>query len=69
MIKVQKWHGNCRTGMEKYVRAIATLKVGESFLYRMTSNHRNAISVIQYALGRKFRTRVENDKYRIARVE
>lgn len=63
------WHGNCRTGMEKYVRRITTLQVGESFLYRMTSNHRNAISVIQYALGRKFMTRAENDKYRIARVE
>lgn len=56
--------------LETFVTTVRDLKVGESFLIKICqSNHRYALSVMQYALGRRFMTRKDaGGGVRIGRV-
>jgi hypothetical protein len=53
----------------EYVKTLGIMKVGESFLTKMSSNHRNALSIAQYLLGRRYITRKEAGRFRVLRIE
>lgn len=55
--------------MQSFTEAVRDMKVGESFLFaEVTSNHRNALSILQYAFSRKFCCRKEGSSFRVARI-
>ena len=57
--------------MEEFLAALRDMEVGESFVTRMTSYNRNAISFAQFLLRRRFATREEarGGMRRICRTE
>jgi len=54
---------------EEFVKVAEKLEVGESFLFKLTSNHRMALSVIQYLTANRYVTRHENGQHRVCRCE
>lgn len=52
----------------EFVKALAALKVGQSFVYPVVSNHRMAISIVQILFDRQFTTRKTDSGFRIGRV-
>jgi len=62
---------HCSTAMEEFVKVVGVkLEVGESFLFAITSNHRNAISIIHYLTDKRFFVRrAENGQFRVTRTE
>jgi hypothetical protein len=54
--------------MEPFVAALRDMKVGESFLFQLTSNHRNAISIMQYAFGYRYEAHKDGAAYRVFRT-
>ena len=57
-----------RTRATPFVAALAALKVGQSFVHAVTSNHRYAMSITQQLLGREFTTRRDGEQFRIYRI-
>lgn len=52
----------------QYVQALANLKKGQSFLWKLSSNDRMAISIVQMLFNRRFVARKEDDTFRIGRI-
>jgi hypothetical protein len=72
--KVSLPEGCIRTGlsMEPFVIAARDLKCGESFVFNeLTSNHRNALSIMQYAYARKYAVRKTpgTKSFRVFRIQ
>lgn len=55
----------------KFLRTLVKLKIGESFLFPITSNHRNIVAACPILIGRRFVIRQEpgNIEYRVWRME
>ncbi len=51
-----------------FIAALKQLKVGQSFLYDLKSNHRTAIQIVQHVLDRRFISRAEKTTFRVGRV-
>lgn len=62
--RAERDKGNFR----EYVKALAALDVGQSFLWRLASNDRMAISIVQMLFDRRFVARQEGDTFRIGRI-
>lgn len=54
--------------LAEFLDGLKELKVGESFVYPVSSYHRMAASVVQHILARRFRIKAEGDKWRVGRV-
>lgn len=54
-----------------FCRALGALKVGESFVYRMSTYNRMAVSAISHAMSRQFSAAQQKEEgiYRVGRVE
>lgn len=56
--------------LKEFIDTLKKLEVGQSFLFtKFNAYHRNAISVAQYLIDKRFITRVEGKARRIMRVE
>jgi hypothetical protein len=59
-----------RTDFREFCVALTTLKPGESFLFAMSTYHRNALSALQHGLGRRFSARrAANGLFRVGRLQ
>jgi hypothetical protein len=65
MLKTRTYNGE----FQDFVMALRALKVGESFVYKLASNNRMAISIAQYLLDRRFTCQREKDSFRVGRIE
>lgn len=66
---VQPWaSGAEERDYHGFLVALRDLEVGQSFLWKPTSNDRMAITIVGVLFGRKFKTRSEGDTHRIGRV-
>lgn len=57
-----------RTPYGKFLSTLVKLEIGESFLYPVTSNHRNILAACPILTGRRYSARAEGNTYRVGRV-
>lgn len=67
--KVKMPSYNTKSEWKDFVATLKRLKVGESFLIKLESNHRMAISIVQDFLNIRFITRKDGNKHRVGRIE
>jgi hypothetical protein len=71
-IKIEKKRlngGGLRSArVQEFINALKELEVGESFVISMNAQDRQAMSLAQYILGRRFGTAAEGSLRRVARL-
>ncbi len=60
--------GTSRGDFREFVRTLRDMKKGQSFMWRLSSNDRMAISIVQILFDREFVSRREGDAFRVGRV-
>ena len=64
------YSGTRKDEFRRFLDTLKSLKVGQSFLCpRVSSNYRNAVSIAQYLLSRRFTIRAEGELSRVYRME